>query len=52
MKKSLIIVVLMLVLASSLHAAIGWSGNIWPNSYTDHTNGLDITVYYQIWKVL
>lgn len=50
MKKSLIIVVLMLALAGSLHAAIGWSGNIWPNSYTDHTNGLDITVYYQIWK--
>jgi hypothetical protein len=41
---------MMLVLAGSLHAAIGWSGNIWPNSYTDHTNGLDITVYYQIWK--
>ncbi len=50
MKKSLIIAVLMLVLASSLHAVIGWSGNIWPNSYSDHTNGLDITVYYQIWK--
>ena len=50
MKKSLVIVVLMLALAGSLHAAIGWSGNIWPNSYTDHTNGLDITVYYQIWK--
>ncbi|MBC8382720.1 MAG: PKD domain-containing protein, partial [Candidatus Cloacimonetes bacterium] len=50
MKKSLLILVMILALAGSLHAAIGWSGNIWPNSYTDHTNGLDITVYYQIWK--
>ncbi len=50
MKKSLIILVMMIVLAGSLHAAIGWSGNIWPNSESEQTNGLDITVYYQIWK--
>ncbi len=50
MKKYLIILVMMLVFAGSLHAAIGWSGGIWPNSSTDQTNGFDITVYYQIWK--
>ena len=50
MKKIVLILILMSALTCSLHAAIGWSGNIWPNSYTDQTNGLDITVYYQIWK--
>ena len=50
MKKSLIILVMMLVMASSLNAEIGWSGNIWPNSGSNQTNGSDITVYYQIWK--
>jgi len=50
MKKYLVTLVIMLAFAGSLHAVIGWSGNIWPNSYTDQTNGFDITVYYQIWK--
>ncbi len=49
MKKISILVVLLFV-AASLNAAIGWSGNIWPNSGTDQTNGSDITVYYQMWK--
>ena len=50
MKKIIIFFVIILAAVSSLHAAIGWSGGIWPNSYTDQTNGFDITVYYQIWK--
>jgi len=42
MKKYLVTLVIMLAFAGSLHAVIGWSGNIWPNSYTDQTNGFDI----------
>ena len=50
MKKIIIFSVLILFAFSTLHAVIGWSGNIWPNSGTNQTNGEDITVYYQIWK--
>ena len=50
MKKLSVILILLFAFTSVTHAVIGWSGNIWPNSYTDQTNGLDITVYYQIWK--
>lgn len=50
MKKIIIFSVLILFAFSTLHAEIGWSGNIWPNSGTNQTNGEDITVYYQIWK--
>ena len=51
MKKILVFsVILTLVLASVAYAEIGWSGNIWPNSGSNQTNGDDITVYYQMWK--
>ncbi len=50
MKKVIVLFVFVLLFASMLNAAIGWSGNIWPNSGTNQTNGDDITVYYQIWK--
>ncbi|MBN2018585.1 MAG: T9SS type A sorting domain-containing protein [Candidatus Cloacimonetes bacterium] len=50
MKKIIIFSVLILFSFSTLHAVIGWSGNIWPNSGSNQTNGSDITVYYQIWK--
>ena len=48
--KKLILFITLLFFVSGLDAAIGWSGNIYPNSGSDHTNGTDITVYYQIWK--
>ncbi len=50
MKKIIVFSILVLFAFSTLHAVIGWSGNIWPNSGTNQTNGSDITVYYQIWK--
>lgn len=50
MKKIIVFSALVIFAFSSLHAAIGWSGNIWPNSGTNQTNGSDITVYYQMWK--
>ncbi len=50
MKKIIIFSVLILFAFSTLHAVIGWSGNIWPNSGSNQTNGSDITVYYQMWK--
>ena len=52
MKKTIVglIVILTLFASASLQAEIGWSGNIWPNSETFQVDGLDITVYYQIWK--
>lgn len=50
MKKIIIFSVLFLFAFSTLQAEIGWSGNIWPNSGSNQTNGSDITVYYQIWK--
>ncbi len=50
MKKLSIILVMLFTFTAAAHAVIGWSGNIWPNSGSDQTNGLDINVYYQIWK--
>lgn len=51
MKKTILfLVIAIFVFTTVAQAEIGWSGNIWPNSGTDQTNGEDITVYYQIWK--
>ncbi|MBC8486742.1 MAG: hypothetical protein H8D45_11965, partial [Bacteroidetes bacterium] len=51
MKKTIVILIVLIALfaSTSLQAEIGWSGNIWPNSETFQVDGLDITVYYQIW---
>jgi len=40
----------LILLSISAYATIGWCGQIWPNSATDHPIGEDITVYFQIWK--
>ena len=50
MKKIIVFFVFALLFVSTLNALIGWSGNIWPNSGSNQTNGSDITVYYQLWK--
>lgn len=48
--KKLIFVFTFILLVTMLSATIDWSGAIWPNSGTDQVNGIDITMYYQIYK--
>ena len=45
-KMSLVII----ALSSVAFGAVGWCGNIWPNSDTDQPIGDPIYVYFQIWK--
>ncbi len=43
-------VFIVLALSSAVFGAVGWCGNIWPNSDTDQPMGATIEVYFQIWK--
>jgi hypothetical protein len=42
--------VLLVLLAGSSFAAIGWAGEIWPTHNQTYPEGTDIAVYLQIWK--
>ncbi|HHS50308.1 MAG TPA: T9SS type A sorting domain-containing protein [candidate division Zixibacteria bacterium] len=44
------IALLVMLCAGVLLGEIGWCGQIWPNTGTDHTTGTEIAVYFQIWK--
>ncbi|RKZ30236.1 hypothetical protein DRQ36_06200, partial [bacterium] len=41
---------ILITLAVGAFGAVGWCGNIWPNSGTDQPLGTAIDVYFQIWK--
>lgn len=45
-----IVFAILAMLASSMVAEVGWCGQIWPNSGSEHPVGEDIAVYFQIWK--
>lgn len=40
----------LMALTGASMAAVGWSGNVYPNHESGVTEGSDVTVYYQIWK--
>ena len=46
----LITAVLLFAIVGGALGAIGWCGQIWPNSGSEVPVGDDVTVYFQIWK--